>query len=73
MDASELTQFVQQMRLDVEAFPDANVRSVVSQILNLVEEVIHENDQLREEQASSRAEITRLREIRIFSNASEAH
>lgn len=32
MDA-ELNQFVQQMRRDVDALPDANVRSVVSQVL----------------------------------------
>jgi hypothetical protein len=50
MDA-KLTQFVQQMRLDVDALPDANVRSVVRQLFNLVEEVIHDNDRLSAENA----------------------
>lgn len=53
MDA-KLTQFVQQMRLDVDALPDANVRSVVSQVFNLVEEVIHDNDRLSAENARLR-------------------
>lgn len=63
MDASELTQCVQKMRLDVDALPDAHVRSVVGQVLNLVEQVVHQNDRLGVENQSLREEVLRLREL----------
>jgi hypothetical protein len=56
MSASELTEFVQQLRLDVDAFADARVREVVGRLLNLVEAVVVENRRLQDE-------IQHLREI----------
>ena len=53
MDA-KLLQFVRQVRLDVDGLPDAHLRSVASQVLNLVEEVSHENDRLSAENARLR-------------------
>lgn len=63
MDASELAQFVQQMRLDINALPDPNVHAIVSQVLNLVEEVVHTNDHLRHENQSLHDEILRLGQL----------
>ena len=56
MGISDLTDYVQQLRLDVDAFVDARVREVVGKVLNLVESVVVENGRLQEE-------IQRLREI----------
>src|SRR5208282_3483116 len=56
MCASDLVEFVQQLRLDVDAMAEAGVREVVGKVLNLVETVVVENRRLEEE-------IQRLREI----------
>ncbi len=56
MDASDLTEYVRQLCLDVDALADARVREVVGKVLNLVERVVVENGRLQEE-------IQRLREI----------
>jgi len=49
MDTSKLTEIVRQMRLDVDGLSDPVVREVVGQVLNLVEEVVAEDQRLREE------------------------
>jgi len=54
MDASELIQFVRQLRLDVEGIADPVVRNVVHQVFNLVEDVVQHNQRLRDENASLR-------------------
>ena len=56
MDASDLTEYVRQLCLDVDALADARVREVVGKVLNLVERVVVESGRLQEE-------IQRLREI----------
>ena len=63
MDASELVQFVQQVRLDVEGIGDPVVRNVVHQVFNLVEEVVHHEQRLRDENSRLAAENASLREL----------
>ena len=63
MDASELVQFVQQVRLDVEGIGDPVVRNVVHQVFNLVEEVVHHDQRLRDENVRLAAENASLREL----------
>ena len=56
MGASDLTEYVQQLRLDGDSLADAHIREVVGKVLNLVEAVVVENGRLQDE-------IQRLREI----------
>ena len=63
MDSSSLAQFVQHMQLDVEALPEARVRQVVGQVLNLVEEVVQENRRLLEENEGLRKLLHKARVV----------
>ncbi|HQT95363.1 MAG TPA: transposase [Thermoanaerobaculaceae bacterium] len=49
MSESDLTQYVQQLRLDGDALADAQVREIVGKVLNLVETVVAENRRLQAE------------------------
>ena len=63
MSASDLTEYVQQLRLDGDALADVHVREVVGKVLNLVEVVVVENRRLQEENRRLQEENQRLREI----------
>jgi len=61
MGASELTEYVQQLRLDGDSLADARVREVVGKMLNLVEAVIVENRHLQDENQHLREIIRQLK------------
>ncbi len=61
MSASDLIEFVQQLRLDVDAMGDARVREVVGKVLNLVESVVVENHRLLDENQRLREIIRQLK------------
>jgi hypothetical protein len=61
VSASDLTEYVQQLRLDGEALTDARVREVFGKVLNLVEAVIVENRRLLEEKQRLEEIIRRLK------------
>ena len=63
MDASELIQFVQQLRLDVKGIADPALGKVLQQVFNLIEEVVQHNQRLRDDNARLRAENVGLREL----------
>src|ERR1035438_456147 len=60
MNASDLTEYVQQFRLDVDSLADARVREVVGKVLNLVEAFIVENRRLQDENQELREVIRKL-------------
>ena len=61
MSASDLTEYVQQLRLDGDAMADVHVREVVGKVLNLVEAVVVENRRLAEENQRLREIIRQLK------------
>lgn len=61
MIASDLTECVQQFRLDGEALSDTRVREVVGKVLNLVEAVVVENRRVLEENQHLREIIRQLK------------
>jgi hypothetical protein len=63
MDASELIQSVQQLRLDVGGAVDPVLGKVLDRLFNLVEDVVRHNQRLHDENGRLRAENARLREL----------
>jgi hypothetical protein len=61
MGISDLTEFVQELRLDVDAMADARVREIVGKVLNLVETVVVENRRLQDENQRLREIIRQLK------------
>ena len=61
MSASDLTEYVQQLRLEGDAFADARVREVVGKVLNLVESAVVENRRLQDENQHLREIIRQLK------------
>jgi|SRR5208337_358967 len=61
MGASDLTEYVQQLRLDGDALADARVREVIDKVLNLVETVVVENRHLQDENQRLRDIIRQLK------------
>ena len=61
MGASDLTEYVQQLRLDGDALADARVREVIGKVLNLVEAVVVENRRLQDENQRLREIIRQLK------------
>ena len=61
MSASDLTDCVQQLRLDGDALADVHVREVVGKVLNLVEAVVVDNRRLEEENQRLREIIRQLK------------
>ena len=61
MSASDLTEYVQQLRLDVDSLADARVGEIVGKVLNLVEAVVAEDRRLREENQGLREIIRQLK------------
>jgi hypothetical protein len=60
MSASDLTEYVQQLRLDGDALADVRAREVVGKVLNLVEAVVVENRRVLEENQHLRAILRQL-------------
>src|ERR1017187_10253438 len=61
MGTSDLTEYVQQLRLDGDALADARVREVIGKVLNLVETVVVENRRLQDENQRLREIIRQLK------------
>ena len=61
MSVSDLTEYVQQLRLDADTLADARVREVVGKVLNLVEAVVAENRRLQDEKQHLEEIIRRLK------------
>ena len=61
MSASDLTEYVQQLRLDVDSLADARVREIVGKVLNLVEAVVAEDRRLQDENQGLREIIRQLK------------
>ena len=61
MSASDLTEYVQQLRLDVDSLADARVGEIIGKVLNLVEAVVAEDRRLREENQGLREIIRQLK------------
>ncbi len=61
MSASDLTDCVQQLRLDGDALANVHVREVVGKVLNLVEAVVVDNRRLEEENQRLREIIRQLK------------
>jgi len=61
MGTSDLTAYVQQLRLDADALADARVREVLGKVLNLVETVVVENRRLQDESQRLREIIRQLK------------
>jgi hypothetical protein len=61
MSASDLTEYVQQLRLEGDALADARVREVVGKVLNLVEAVVVENRRVQDENQRLREIIRQLK------------
>lgn len=66
MSASDLTEYVQQLRLDGVALADARVREIVGKVLNLVEVVVVENCRLHDEKRHLEEIIRQLKGERPF-------
>ncbi len=61
MSASDLTEYVQQLRLDGDGLADARGREVIGRVLNLVEAVVAENRHLQDENQHLREIIRQLK------------
>jgi hypothetical protein len=61
MGTSDLTEYVQQLRLDADALADARFREVIGKVLNLVETVVVENRSLQDENQCLREIIRQLK------------